>query len=331
MAAPQSSDAVPAPGGMRARPADPLVTLVVPVLNEAESIDRFLVSVRRAFESSGIRFEIIFVDDGSQDTTWSLITDASAKTPNVRGIKLSRNFGKEAAMTAGLDAAAGDVVVPIDVDLQEPPELVLQMLEAWRKGFDVVYGTRSSRRSDTLFKRSTAHGFYRIFNQLSEMRIPADVGDFRLMDRRVVGALKRLPERNRFMKGLYAWVGFPSTTVFFERPPRSAGQSKFNVSRLWNFAWDGIVSFSTIPLRVCTFLGFFTAFLGLAYTFWIVGRTFYLGIDVPGYASLMTVVLFGFSVQFISIGILGEYIGRMFLEVKQRPLYLIEADTRDSS
>lgn len=317
-------------GRPRPRSANPLVSLVVPVLNEAENIALFIGSVQRVFEPADICFEIVFIDDGSDDATWSIISQAATSTAKLRGLKLSRNFGKEAAMTAGIDAAEGDVVVPIDVDLQDPPELVLEMLEAWRQGFDVVYAARAARRSDTLFKRGAAGGFYRVFNQLSPLQIPADVGDFRLMDRRVIEALKRLPERNRFMKGLYAWVGFPTTAVYFERQPRSAGQTKFNLSRLWNFALDGIVSFSTIPLKICTWLGLFTALLAIGYSLWIVGKTILLGVDVPGYASLMSVILFGFALQFISLGILGEYIGRLFLEAKQRPLYLVEADTRET-
>ena len=312
----------------RPRPANPLVSLVVPVLNEADSIALFIASAQRVLKSPDLCHEIVFIDDGSDDATWSIISEAAANTAKVRGIKLSRKFGKEAAMTAGIDVAEGDVVVPIDVDLQDPPEVILEMLEAWRKGFDVVYAARSSRRSDTLLKRSVAGGFYRVFNQLSPLTIPPDVGDFQLMDRRVVEALKRLPERNRFMKELFAWVGFPTAAVFFERRPRSAGRSKFTFGQLWNFALDGIISFSTIPLKICTFLGLFTALLAIGYSLWIIGKTMLLGVDVPGYASLMSVILFGFAIQFLSLGILGEYIGRLFLEAKQRPLYLIEADTR---
>jgi glycosyltransferase involved in cell wall biosynthesis len=274
----------------------------------------------------GIPVEFVFVDDGSTDGTRDALRALTAKDPRVRFIGLSRNFGKEAALSAGLDRTTGDIVVPIDVDLQDPPELIPEFVSRWREGYDVVYGVRSRRQSDTVLKRLTARLFYFGFNQVATQPIPADTGDFRLLDRRVVEALKLMPERNRFMKGLFAWVGFRHIGVPYEREPRAAGRTKFAFWRLWGLALDGITGFSTLPLRVWTFVGLTLALLALAYGAVIVLRALISGIDVPGYASTMAVILFFGGVQLISLGVIGEYVSRLFIESKQRPLYIVDEE-----
>jgi glycosyltransferase involved in cell wall biosynthesis len=306
------------------RPATPLVSLLVPVFNEEESIDLFIEATSRVMERAGLPCEFVFVNDGSSDGTLPRLIERSRGDPRVRVVSLSRNFGKEAALTAGLDHARGDVVVPMDVDLQDPPELIPRFLERWREGYDVVYGVRASRASDTTSKRMTAGWFYRLFNRLSQTRIPENAGDFRLIDRRAADVLRGLPERNRFMKGLFAWVGFRSVGVPYERAPRAAGTTKWNYWRLWNFAIDGLVSFSTVPLRVWTYVGALVALCSFLYALIIVARVILFGIDVPGYASLMTVVLFIGGVQLLSLGVIGEYLGRLFVEVKGRPVYVVD-------
>ena len=238
-------------------------------------------------------------------------------------IEFSRNFGKEAALTAGLDAAKGDAVIPIDADLQDPPELIPALIAAWQKGADVVLAKREDRDSDTFLKRSTAMLFYRLHNWLSKMQIPRNVGDFRLLDKSVVEAIKQLPERQRFMKGLFAWVGFNTVTVVYSRDPRNAGSTKFSWWSLLNHALDGLTSFSTEPLRLCAYAGGLTAVSTLLYAGFILMRTLIRGVDVPGYASLLIAVLFLGSLQLIGIGVLGEYVGRIYMETKQRPMYLI--------
>jgi glycosyltransferase involved in cell wall biosynthesis len=242
----------------------------------------------------------------------------------VRLVNLSRNFGKEAAMSAGLDHAEGDVVVLIDVDLQDPPELIAVFLEQWRQGYDIAYGLRTSRSGDSRLKAATAGAFYAWFNRISDTPIPPNVGDFRLLDRRVVQALRLLPERGRFMKGLFAWVGFPSIGIPFERPPRAVGQSSWNYWRLWNFALEGLVSFSTAPLKIWTYVGGVVAMAAGAYALFILVRVLVEGIDVPGYASLLVFLLTGIALNLISLGMIGEYVGRLFVESKQRPVYLVE-------
>ena len=237
------------------RPADPLLSLVVPVFDEDESIDLFIDTVVPILERDRLRFEIVFVNDGSRDDTLARLLDRSAGDRRIRVVNLSRNFGKEAALTAGLDHARGDVLIPIDIDLQDPPDLIGAFMARWREGYDIVYGVRTARRTDTTAKRMSAGWFYWAFNAMSPVRIPANVGDFRLVDRRAAEVLRQLPERNRFMKGLFAWVGFNSIGVPYERPERAAGTTKFNYWRLWNFALDGVVSFSTAPLRAWFYVG----------------------------------------------------------------------------
>jgi glycosyltransferase involved in cell wall biosynthesis len=310
--------------GATLRTASPLVSLIVPVYDEETSIDSFITDATRVMNALKLPFELLFVNDGSRDQTLAQLVARSATNPAIRVVNLSRNFQKEAALTAGLDYARGDVVVPIDVDLQDPPELIGRFVELWREGYDVVYGLRASRDSDDRAKRTTSKLFYRFFNYLSPIKIPADVGDFRLMDRRVVEVLKMLPERNRFMKGLFAWVGFRSIGVPYERVARHAGTTKWNYWRLWNFALDGVFSFSTLPLRIWIYVGIISAATSFLYAIFIILRVIILGVDVPGYASLMTVVLFMGGIQLMSLGIIGEYLGRLFLEVKRRPIYLVD-------
>jgi glycosyltransferase involved in cell wall biosynthesis len=316
--------------GQRARrPADPLVSLVVPVFNEEESIDLYLDTVPPLMERDGFRFEIVFVNDGSRDNTLAHLLDRAALDRRFRVVNLSRNFGKEAALTAGIDHARGDVIVPMDIDLQDPPELIEPFMARWREGYDVVYGVRTHRAWDTAAKRLSANWFYRVFNSMSPVRIPENVGDFRLVDRRAVDVLRQLPERNRFMKGLFAWVGFNAVGVPYERPQRAAGSSKFNLWRLWNFALDGVVSFSTAPLRAWFYVGVVIAAVSVLYALFIITRVLIFGIDTPGYASLLIAVLLMGAIQLLSLGIIGEYLGRLFLEVKGRPIYVVEGVYED--
>jgi glycosyltransferase involved in cell wall biosynthesis len=305
------------------RASNPLISLIVPVFNEENCIDAFVAAIVRELEGKH-RYEIVFVNDGSRDATLSVLRAAKARNPAIVIISFSRNFGKEAALTAGLDHAKGDAVIPIDVDLQDPPELIGRFIERWLAGVDVVYGARASRASDSALKRTTAHSFYSIFNRLSPIRIPPDAGDYRLMDRRVVDEIKRLRESNRFMKGLMAWPGFSSEAIAFERTRRVAGTASFNYWRLWNFALDGLTGFSTVPLRLWLYVGLFVSVLSMLYALFIVLHVLLSGNSVPGYPSLMVAVMFFGGVQLISIGIVGEYVGRIFLEVKGRPIYIVE-------
>lgn len=299
------------------------ISLVVPVYNEEESIGLFLEAVRRVLVPLNQDYEIVFVNDGSRDNTYEVLLNEANKDSNVKLVNLSRNFGKEAALTAGLEFSAGDVMVPIDVDLQDPPELIPTFVEKWREGFDVVNGLREDRSSDSAVKRQSANYFYRIFNVLSHMELPENVGDFRLLDKKVVEAILAMPERNRFLKGLFAWVGFKTTDVPYTRPPRAAGSTSWNYWKLWNFALDGIFSFSTLPLRIWTYAGVLLAAIGMLYGFFITVQTLIYGVQIPGYASLTVFVLFFSGIQILSLGILGEYVGRIFIEVKQRPQYLV--------
>lgn len=304
---------------------NPLVSIIIPVYNEEESIKRFVETTRKELEGAKISFEMVFINDGSNDETLDRLLEQAKSDPRVRIINLSRNFGKESALSAGIENATGDVLVPIDVDMQDPPELIPRFLELWKQGYDIVYGARSSRKSDTYSKRTTATWFYRVFNKLSTLKIPEDAGDFRLIDKRVATVLKQIPERNRFMKGLFSWVGFSSIGVPYERPLRAEGQTKWNHWKLWNYALDGLISFSTLPLRIWTYIGAGIAALSFTYGSFIVIRTLLLGVDLPGYASLLTTILFLGGIQILSIGILGEYLGRIFIEVKNRPLFVIES------
>jgi len=300
------------------------LSLIVPFYNEEASIGHFVKSILPVVDGiAETDWEIVCVDDGSSDATLRELVSLSETDRRFRVLELSRNFGKEAALTAGLDAATGDAVIIIDADLQDPPDVIPQMVQAWREGAEVVLGKRVDRSSDSMLKRKTAAWFYSLHNRLTHIRIPENVGDFRLMDRCVVEALGRLPERQRFMKGLFAWVGFRTVTIDYVRAPRAAGTTKFSGYSLWNFALEGFTSFSSAPIRLWTYLGTIGAFLAILYAIFIVFRTIFWGNSVPGYASLFVAIIFFSSVQIISIGMLGEYIGRIYMETKQRPIYVL--------
>jgi len=301
------------------------LSLVVPMHDEIEVLDAFFARIAAATADLGVEIEIICVDDGSGDATLQGLIDQARRDPAVKVIALARNFGKEAAMTAGIEAASGDMVVPIDADLQDPPELIAEFVRLWEEGYDVVYGSRADRSSDTAMKRTTARMFYRVFNGVSDLDIPESAGDFRLMDRQVVEALKTLPERNRFMKGLFAWVGFRQIGVPYVRPGRAAGTSSWGYVRLMRFAIDGITSFSTAPLRVWTALGLVAAIAAVIAAIALIVRVLIVGREAPGYASLMVVLLFSFASQMIAFGVLGEYVGRLYQEAKGRPIYVVRA------
>ncbi|NVN04529.1 glycosyltransferase family 2 protein [Asaia spathodeae] len=301
-----------------------LISLIVPCYNESSAIDLFVATVTPILDAiADTSWEVIYVDDGSRDDTLEKLIALTQKMPSSRVVELSRNFGKEAALTVGLDVSQGDAVIPIDIDLQDPPELIADMVAAWREGAEIVNARRVDRMSDSLLKRKTASGFYKIHNALSRIKIPENVGDFRLMDRCVVNALKSLPERQRFMKGLFAWVGFRTVTIDYTRMTRSAGSSKFSAFSLFNLAMEGFTSFSSAPLRIWTLIGGCGAFAAMIYGFLILLRTLILGNSVPGYPSLFVAIIFFGSVQLISVGLLGEYIGRIYMEAKCRPIYII--------
>lgn len=300
------------------------LSLVVPVFNEEGVIKYFLNSVNHVFsKNKDLILEIIFINDGSTDGTLAELLDFQSKDLRIIVVDLSRNFGKEAALTAGLEISTGDVVVPIDVDLQDPLEVIHEMIPLWRLGYEVVLGRRSDRSSDSLMKRLTASLFYKIHNKISKPKLPENVGDFRLMDKSVIEALKMLPESNRFMKGLFAWVGFKTAVVEYIRPTRVSGVTKFNGWKLWNFTLEGITSFSTDPLRIWTYFGILISSASFLFGLFIIIKVIYLGVDMPGYASIVVLVTFLGGIQLIGIGVLGEYLGRTYIESKNRPIYLI--------
>ncbi|MGB8366578.1 MAG: glycosyltransferase family 2 protein [Rhizomicrobium sp.] len=300
-----------------------LISIVVAFYNEEKTIASFFAEMDRVTAGLACTIEYVCVNDGSRDRTLELLQAQMADGRRMRIVNFARNFGKEAAMTAGFGQARGDAVVVIDADLQDPPALIADFVAKWREGYDVVYGVRASRQSDTLFKRSTARAFYNLFNSITSVPIPHDAGDFRLMDRRVVDALLTLPERNRFMKGLFAWVGFRQIGVEFVRDVRVAGQSSWNYLRLWNFAIDGLTSFSIVPLRMAGIAGGIISLIGFAYAAYLTIRTLAFGVDVPGYASIMVVMIFLGGVQLLCLGLIGEYLGRLYIEAKGRPLFII--------
>ena len=299
------------------------LSIVVSMLNEEDVCPLFLSSVGQVLDEITDDYEIVCVNDGSRDGTLKILREAHRRDKRVKVIDLSRNFGKEAALTAGLEYSTGEAVIPIDADLQDPPELIPQMVERWQRGADVVLAVRRDRSSDSRVKQTTATWFYRVMNSMSEVKLTAHAGDFRLMDRAVVEALKKLPERTRFMKGLFAWLGFKQSVVYYERPERAAGESKWEYWRLWNFALEGIFSFTTLPLRIWTYVGFAVTGCAAMYLIFVIAKTLILGVDVPGYASLLSLVLFFGGLNLIGLGILGEYVGRIFVETKQRPVYLV--------
>ncbi len=301
-----------------------MISIVVPAFNEAEGLERFHARLSAVLEELPVRAEIVYVNDGSEDDTSGVIRRIGAQDRRVAFVDLSRNFGKEIALTAGLDHARGDAAIVIDADLQDPPELIPELLARWQDGYDVVYARRTARDGDSWLKKLTAFAFYRLMHRTADVSIPQDTGDFRLLSRRAIEAVVKLRERHRFMKGLFAWIGYRQVAVSYRREPRHAGKTKWNYWRLWNFAIEGITSFTAAPLKLASYLGLATAFAAFLYAAWIIYKTLMFGESVRGYPSLMVAVLFLGGVQLITIGILGEYIGRMFDETKNRPLYLVQ-------
>ena len=301
------------------------ISLVSPFYNEEKGVQAFFNRINEVFAPLADRYdlEVIAINDGSRDQTFEELVKAKANNDYLTVVDLSRNFGKEAAISAGLDFATGDAVIPIDSDLQHPPEVIIELIEKWEEGAEVVLAKRVDRETDRPIQKLTANYFYKLHNRISDIDIPADVGDFRLMDRKVVEALKTLPETRRFMKGLFAWVGFRTTTVEYKVAPREHGTTSFNTWKLWNFALEGITSFSSAPLRVWTYLGCAVSALSFVYAAYLLIKTLLFGADAPGYASIMITVLFASGVQLIGIGVLGEYVGRIFAESKKRPLYIV--------
>jgi len=308
---------------------NPTISIVCPCYNEEEVIEIFLEHVEPILKKVNKSYEIIFINDGSTDKTLEVLLNAKNKHENIRIINLSRNFGKEAALSAGLDHVNGELAIPIDVDLQDPPELIISFIQKWEEGYDVVLAKRIDRSTDSISKKLSAKYFYKIHNKISDISIPDNVGDYRLMNRKVVEALKNLPENQRFMKGLFAWVGYKTTIVEYKREARVAGHSSFSGWKLWNFALDGIASFSTAPLRIWLYIGMLISLIAFLYGSVIIVKTLVFGIDLPGYASLLTTILFLGGIQLISIGILGEYIGRIYKEAKRRPIYIIDTIYED--
>ena len=302
----------------------PVFSVVVPVYNEAANLHALLARLTPVMDGLTKSWELVLVNDGSTDASLDVMQRLRAADPRIAILNLSRNFGKEAATTAGLDHARGDAVILLDADLQDPPELIPDLVAAWRAGFDTVYAQRRERQGDTWLKRATASAFYRVMSQTGPVQVPRDTGDFRLMSRRVVMALGELRERHRFMKGLFAWVGYPSTAVSYDRAPRHSGHSAWNYWRLWNLALEGITGFTTAPLRVATYFGLLIAAGAVLYLAIIVTRTLLFGNEVPGYPSLLAVILLLGGSQLLTLGIMGEYLARVFNEVKMRPLYLKE-------
>jgi len=302
----------------------PVLSIVVTMYNEEPICRKFFDILVPILNNITNNFEVICVNDGSADNTLNILKEINGRDKRIKVVDLSRNFGKELALTAGLDYAAGQAVIPIDADLQDPPELIPELVRKWRDGFDVVLAQRTDRDSDPLAKRLTANLFYKLANCINEHPIPANTGDFRLMDRRVIDALRQLPERTRFMKGLFAWLGFSQTSVPYTRAARAAGSSKWGYWKLWNLALEGLFSFSTLPLRIWMYFGFLLGLFSGLYIIFILVRVFTFGVDVPGYASIIVAILFFSGINMIGMGILGEYLGRVLNEVKRRPLYLVD-------
>ena len=301
----------------------PLISIVVPVYNEEDVLAQFHDAVDKTLSTLAIDLEIVYINDGSTDNTLQRINSLRASDPRITLIDLSRHFGKEIALSAGLHKAAGDAVVIIDADLQDPPQLIPELIKEWENGYDVVYAKRSLRDGESFLKKTTAHLFHRIIQRVGKFTIPQDTGDFRILSRRAVNALNTFKEHHRFMKGLFAWIGFKQKAVLYNRDSRRAGKSKWNYWRLWNFALEGITSFTIAPLKISTYIGTITALCAFSYGIYMVIETLLHGNDVPGYPSLIVIVLMLGGVQLVAIGILGEYLGRVFNETKQRPLYFI--------
>lgn len=307
------------------------LSLIIPVLNEEATVATFLEESGRALDAAvalmpgGSDAEWIFVNDGSTDATEAVLTTRAQTDPRIKLVNLSRNFGKEAALAAGLDHATGDAVIPIDVDLQDPPEAIAGMVRAWMDGAVVVNARRVDRSSDSLSKRVSSSWFYKLYNRIADQPIPENVGDFRLLSKQAVDVIKRLPEQSRFNKGLFNWVGFKVVTIDYERAPRSAGSSKWRAWKLWNLALDGITASTTVPLRIWTYVGAAIAALAFLYALFLVVYTLIFGADMPGFASIMVAVLGLGGLQLLSLGIMGEYVGRIATEVRGRPLYVVSS------
>lgn len=302
----------------------PRLTVVVPAYNESAVLDAFHARLSRVLDELSLDCDVLYVDDGSTDSTWQLMSALAARDSRTGAIKLSRNFGKEAALTAGLDQVDADAAIVIDADLQDPPELIPALVERWREGFDVVYATRSARQGETGIKRFTSALFYRSMDRVSDIQVPRDTGDFRLLSRRALDALHQLRERQRFMKGLFTWIGYRQTAVYYLREPRQAGTTKWNYWRLLQLAIEGFTSFSTAPLRLATWVGVAASLLSFLFGLWVLGKALFFGDRVQGYPSLMVVILFIGGVQLLALGVIGEYLGRNYAESKQRPLYFVE-------
>ena len=300
------------------------VSIIIPCHNESGNLGTLYTRIRAVMEQTSEPWEIICVNDGSSDDTLLQLIALHSRDQRIKIIDLSRNFGKEAALTAGLDATLSDAAIPLDADLQDPPELIPELLAQWRKGFDVVNAVRLSRKGESWLKRASAHVFYRVINRMSEVEIPPDTGDFRLLSRSVLDALQALPERRRFMKGLFAWVGFRSTNIYYHREPRHSGRTTWNYWQLWNFAVEGITSFSQVPLQLAAYLGFLVSLLAFLYAIWLIISTIAYGNPVKGYPSIMVTLLFLSGVQLMALGVIGEYLGRIYEESKQRPVYLVK-------
>lgn len=300
-----------------------MLSIVVPIYNESLNLDGFFARLIPALEGAGEPFEVICIDDGSKDDSVAKLRLVNQADPRVKLLVFSRNFGKEAALSAGLANATGEAVIPIDADLQHPPEMIAQMVAKWREGYDVVYAVRRERTGQGLVSRLQAHAFYWLFEKLSEVQMPREVGDFRLLDRKVVDAINAMPERTRFMKGIFAWVGFRQVGIPYDQEERQFGETSFNLMRLLRFAFDGLVAFSDMPLRIWTVIG--AVISGFAFFYIVVRlvRTLVYGIDVPGYESIIVIMLFLGGIQLITLGIIGHYLGRVFNEVKGRPLYIV--------
>ena len=312
----------------RIAPEHDCLTLVIAAYNEVDALPTLqprIAAALDAAEGEGLEARVLYVDDGSRDGTWQVLCELAARDPRIGLLRLSRNFGKEAALTAGLDRIERGAALILDADGQDPPELLPQFIAKWREGFDDVHGTRLERDGDGWLKRTTAHAFYRVMGRLSNTPIPRDTGDFRLLSPRALAALRELRERHRFMKGLFGWIGFNQAAIPYHREPRLAGRSKFGFWKLWNFALEGITSFSTAPLRVATYLGVAPAFVAFLYGAWIIATALLWGDPVAGWPTMMSVILFLGGVQLMALGLIGEYLGRLYEESKQRPLYLVDS------
>jgi len=302
---------------------NPEISLVAPMYNEEEVVDVFFAEVERCLVNTNISYEIICVNDGSNDKTLLKLKAHADLDKRIKIVNLSRNFGKEIALTAGIDHATGDAAIPIDCDLQDPPKLIVDMHRKWKEGYDVVLAKRIDRSSDSIIKRITSSLFYTLIDKISDIHIPSNVGDFRLIDRKVINVLKNFPERSRFMKGLFASLGFKEFVLEYTRPERAAGTTKWNYIKLYRLALEGIISFTSFPLKIWSYIGALSALGAFLYGGYLIAKTIILGVDTPGYASLMVVVLFMSGLILLCLGVIGEYLARIFTEVKQRPIYIV--------